>query len=44
MSLSYDEDTRKKGNLIKFTHTGRFCKNDVKFTNATDIRVTIFGN
>ena len=45
--ISYDEDTRKKGNLIKLTHTGRFCKNDViliKFTNATDIRVTICGN
>ena len=24
--ISYDEDTRKKGNLIKLTHTGRFCK------------------
>ena len=39
--------TRKKGNLIKLTHTGRFCKNDIiriKFTNAADIRVTIFGN
>ena len=45
--VSYDEDTRKKGYLIKLTHTGRFCKNDViliKFTNAADIRVTIFGN
>ena len=45
--ISYDEDTRKKGNLIKLTYTGRFCKNDViliKFTNATDIRVNIFGN
>ena len=45
--VSYDEDTRKKGNLIKLTHTGRFCKNDIiliKFTNAADIRVTIFGN
>ena len=45
--VSYDEDTRKKGYLIKLTHTERFCKNDViliKFTNATDIRVTIFGN
>ena len=45
--ISYDEDTRKKGNLIKFTHTGRFCKNDIiliKFTNAADIRITIFGN
>ena len=45
--VSYDEDTRKKGNLIKLTHTGRFCKNYIifiKFTNATDIRVTIFGN
>ena len=43
---SYDEDTRKKGNLIKLTYTGRFCKNDItliKFTNATDIRVTILG-
>ena len=42
--ISYDEDTRKKGNLLKLTHTGRFCINDViliKFTNATDIRVTI---
>ena len=45
--ISYDEDTRKKGNLIKLTHTGRFCKNDIiliKFTNAADIRVTIFWN
>ena len=45
--ISYDEDTRKKGNLIKLTHTERFCKNEViliKFTNAADIRVTIFGN
>ena len=45
--VSYDEDTIKKGNLIKLTHTGRFCKNDIsliKFTNAADIRVTIFGN
>ena len=45
--ISYDEDTRKKGHLIKLTHSGRFCKNDViliKFTNAADIRVTIFGN
>ena len=45
--ISYDEDTRKKGTLIKLSHSGRFCKNDViliKFTNATDIRVTIFGN
>ena len=44
--ISYDEDTRKKGNLIKLTYTGRFCKNDViliKFTNATDNRVTILG-
>ena len=45
--VSYDEDTRKNGHLIKLTHAGRFCKNDViliKFTNAADIRVTIFGN
>ena len=45
--VSYDENTRKKGYLIKLTHTGRFCKNDlilIKFTNAADIRVTIFGN
>ena len=45
--ISYDEDTRKKGNLIKLTHTRRFCKNYIiliKFTNAADIRVTIFGN
>ena len=45
--VSYDEDTRKKGHLIKLTHAGRFCKNDIiliKFTNAADIRVTIFGN
>ena len=45
--VSYEEDTRKKGYLIKLTHTGRFCKNDIiliKFTNVTDIRVTIFGN
>ena len=45
--ISYDEDTRKKGHLIKLTHIGRFCKNDIiliKFTNAADIRVTIFGN
>ena len=44
--ISYDED-RKKGRVIKLTHTGRFCKNDIiliKFTNAADIRVTIFGN
>ena len=46
-AVSYDEDTRKKGYLIKLTHAGRFCKNDIiliKFTNAADIRVTIFGN
>ena len=45
--LSYDEDTRKKGHLIKLSHAGRFCKNDIiliKFTNAADIRITIFGN
>ena len=45
--VSYEEVTRKKGFLIKLTHTGRFCKNDIiliKFTNVTDIRVTIFGN
>ena len=45
--ISYDEDTRKKGYLIKLTHAGRFCKNDIiliKFTYVTDIRVTIFGN
>ena len=45
--ISYDENTRKKENLIKLTHTGRFCKKYiivVKFTNAADIRVTIFGN
>ena len=45
--VSKDEDTRKKGNLIKLTHTGRFCKNDItliKFTNGAEIRVTIFGN
>ena len=45
--VSYDEDTSRKGYLIKLSHTGRFCKNDViliKFTNAADIRVTIFGN
>ena len=45
--ISYDEDTRKKGHLIKLTHAGRFSKNDIiliKFTNAADIRVTIFGN
>ena len=45
--LSYEEDTRKKGYLIKLTHTGRFCKNDIiliKFTNAADIRVIISGN
>ena len=45
--VSYDEDTRKKGHLIKLTHARRFCKNDImliKFTNAADIRVTIFGN
>ena len=43
---SYDEDTRKRGNLIKLTHTGRYCKNDIiviRFTNAADIRVTLFG-
>ena len=37
----------KKGHLIKLTHARRFCKNDImliKFTNAADIRVTIFGN
>ena len=45
--VSYAEDTRKKGKLIKLTHTGRFCRNDIiliKFTHAADIRVTIFGN
>ena len=45
--ISYEEDTRKNGYLIKLTHTGRFCKNDIiliKFTNVIDIRVTIFGN
>ena len=45
--VSYDEDTRKKGYLIKLTHAGRFCKNDIiliNFINAGDIRVTIFGN
>ena len=45
--VSYDEDTRKMGHLIKLTHAGRFCKNDIifiKFTNTADIRVTIFGN
>ena len=45
--ISYDGDTRKRGYLIKFTHAGRFCKNDIiiiKFTNAADIRVTMFGN
>ena len=45
--ISYDEDTRKMGNLIKLTHTGRFCKNDfilIKFTNVTEIRITINGN
>ena len=45
--VPYDEDTRKMGYLIKLTHTGRFCKNDIiliKFTNAADIRVTIFRN
>ena len=45
--VSYEEDTRKKGYLIKLTHIGRFCKNDIiliKFTNVTDIRVPIFGN
>ena len=39
--------TRKKGHLIKLTHTGRFFKNDIiliKFTNAADIRLSIFGN
>ena len=43
----YEEDTRKKGYLIKLTHTGRFCKNNIilnKFTNITDIWVTVFGN
>ena len=42
-----DEDPRKKGNLIKLTHAGRFCKNHtilIKFTTAADIGVTIFGN
>ena len=37
----------KKGNLIKLTHTGRYCKTDIivfRFTNVADIRVTIFGN
>ena len=45
--IFYDEVTRKKGHLIKLSHSGRFCKNDViliKFKNAADIRVTIFGN
>ena len=35
----------KKGHLIKLTHAGRFCKNDIilnKFTNVADIRVTIY--
>ena len=44
--ISYDEDT-KNGHLTNITHAGRFCKNDIiliKFTNAADIRVTIFGN
>ena len=31
--VSCDEDTRKKGYLIKLTHTGRFCKNDVILIN-----------
>ena len=45
--VSYDEDTSRKGYLIKLTHTGRFYKNDViliKFTNASNIRETIFRN
>ena len=42
--VSYDEDTRKKGYLIKLTHIGRLCKNDIKFTNAADIWVALFGN
>ena len=45
--VSYEEDIRKQGYLIKLTHTGRFCKNNIiiiKFTNVTDIRVTISGN
>ena len=45
--VSYDEDIRKKGHLIKLTHAGRFCENDIiliKFTNAADIRVNIIGN
>ena len=45
--VSYDEDRRKKGHLIKLTHAGSFCKNYIihfKFTNAADIRVTIFGH
>ena len=47
MSYFMMKTQEKKGNLIKLTHTGRFCKNDViliKFTNAADIRVTIFRN
>ena len=34
--VSYDEDTGKKGYLIKLTHAGKFCKNDIiliRFTN-----------
>ena len=45
--ISNDEDTRKKGHLIKLTPAGTFCNNNIiliKFTNAVDIRVTIFGN
>ena len=43
--ISYDEDTRKRRNLIKLSHTARFSKTDViliKFANAY-LR-TIFGN
>ena len=38
-AISYGEDTRKKGNLIKLTHTDDIIL--IKFTNAADIRVTI---
>ena len=32
--VSYDEDTRKKGYLIKLTYAGRFCKNDIILINS----------
>ena len=41
--VSYDEDTRKKGYLIKLTHTGRFCKNYIILISNSQMSL-IFGN